>query len=836
MSSHVVVGAIPEHYASIDLRVFFDDLVEAGMLTCFHYQHRKEPDAPTRSCMIALDPKHMHRLIVYNGTPWTDRNDAQTDATMTARVTLNLVRWTGVGKGSHKTTTDQLSQEKDSGLPVVEVPNVLRPNITELQPPQYLPNGMGVLGLDMLLMVRARDHFSAYMAMDAQLSASDILREFFKGGIYNVRLAGMDFSGFKVTGNVGTPMHTLQRMIEECKLPVSVIRRLELNTRRRIRTGPNGKAYTDVRMLYPETTENPYDYENTYNQQHPTNEDEPEEWDRYEALHDDVDEQERIKERTFEGDVEVTWDKGSSGLVFYTDTQYWNANETEEADVNDWDADERINTPPCTDVPSDLRGPYTGKPRAREGQRGGWGVDVVYLDHNTRQRAAMLERDLEQREWDVEHMREQAAGSRDSATRHIRASTSEEYTGPDSTKSSTPTQASPNKPQWKAAVRDRYAPFEASTKGVGSTILYRSGWRPGLSLGKTGRGALTTPLEAQGQSAHTRTGLGYSVETDRSVGFEVGGKGPAKRYDTAYVKIHTPGHQSRTHPGSEQVDANAHAHTHSPHGEVHAQTRTGQDRPLPRGADGAVASGECESASPKTCHRSDRDRDWATDPNGPCGKDTQCVGDTRRGGRASVDTAGAPDDVPDGHTHRHDTSDTHHTAEAHDKPAPGTPKNGTPPFDNVRPSHSTETGSMSQEKSVCGATDSGVETAHASGEGGTGSTSQAVTDSGPRNRKAKSKSKLILPVGYEDVPWDKNADTEDARAAHTVETSSHLLPGNRGYSVKYRAVAFVGADDRATTVKPVPQPHTPGVMPGIRYSQPYFTSQGATTKSCNNPT
>ncbi len=48
-----------------------------------------------------------------------------------------------------------------------------------------------------------------------------------------------------------------------------------------------------------------------------------EEWERHEALHNDVTRQERNDERLFESEMEVTWDKGSSGLVFYTDAAYW---------------------------------------------------------------------------------------------------------------------------------------------------------------------------------------------------------------------------------------------------------------------------------------------------------------------------------------------------------------------------------------------------------------------------------------------------------------------------------------------------------------------------------
>jgi len=43
-----------------------------------------------------------------------------------------------------------------------------------------------------------------------------------------------------------------------------------------------------------------------------------EDWERHEALHNDVTSQERTKERLFEEEIELKWEKGGSGLVFYT--------------------------------------------------------------------------------------------------------------------------------------------------------------------------------------------------------------------------------------------------------------------------------------------------------------------------------------------------------------------------------------------------------------------------------------------------------------------------------------------------------------------------------------
>lgn len=44
-------------------------------------------------------------------------------------------------------------------------------------------------------------------------------------------------------------------------------------------------------------------------------------------MYDDPSNQERNKERLYEEEIELKWEKGGSGLVFYTDAQYWQAQE-----------------------------------------------------------------------------------------------------------------------------------------------------------------------------------------------------------------------------------------------------------------------------------------------------------------------------------------------------------------------------------------------------------------------------------------------------------------------------------------------------------------------------
>lgn len=51
--------------------------------------------------------------------------------------------------------------------------------------------------------------------------------------------------------------------------------------------------------------------------------------------------QERTKEQLFEDKIELKWEKGGSGLVFYTDAQFWDAKEGDfdAKTADDWDID-----------------------------------------------------------------------------------------------------------------------------------------------------------------------------------------------------------------------------------------------------------------------------------------------------------------------------------------------------------------------------------------------------------------------------------------------------------------------------------------------------------------
>uniref|UniRef100_A0A2D4L2D5 G-patch domain-containing protein n=1 Tax=Micrurus paraensis TaxID=1970185 RepID=A0A2D4L2D5_9SAUR len=180
-------------------------------------------------------------------------------------------------------------------------------------------------------------------------------------------------------GNVGTPLRVFLELIRTCRMPSRVIKKLQLQfpksgSSRRYGNVPFSYEGTDIiieeERVYTATGEEVTEGDHLpsvelVNQDDDTEErdhedpekketddfeldceddDRCEEWERHEALHEDVTSQERTKERLYEEEIELKWEKGGSGLVFYTDAQFWQEEgaDFDEQTADDWDVDMSI--------------------------------------------------------------------------------------------------------------------------------------------------------------------------------------------------------------------------------------------------------------------------------------------------------------------------------------------------------------------------------------------------------------------------------------------------------------------------------------------------------------
>lgn len=281
-----IIGNIPSQFRSADLRAYFSQFTEKKGFKCFHYRHRPHVAIATADgsqdpnqtnyccCIVRVDANMVDEFLhLYNNQTWESAS---------GELVEGLVKIHLVEEDSLKTLGggQQVKMADVSSLP-------------ELNPPHVMPQG-----------------------------------------------------------NVGTPLTTFMDLIRTCKLPSHLIKKLQL----KFPNSRSGKKYGAVPFEYE--SQQPFSKDNRLSlseletkkakrkhldsSQHNyvpssttlTTDDEhdAEDWERFESLHDDVDKQGRTKERLFEEEQEVVWEKGGSGLVFHTDAAYWRSLEEEDFD------------------------------------------------------------------------------------------------------------------------------------------------------------------------------------------------------------------------------------------------------------------------------------------------------------------------------------------------------------------------------------------------------------------------------------------------------------------------------------------------------------------------
>ncbi|NXP71313.1 GPTC3 protein, partial [Ramphastos sulfuratus] len=316
---YCLVSGIPAVLRSAQLRAYFSQFLEAGGFICFHYRHRperppagggREAAAPPRtcSCLVAVQPDRAHRFLrMYSGKRWIGPDGAA----LPGRCLIRRVR---LSPGTGTETTSSSEDKTAAGESVTEAELKRLP---ELNPPSFMPYG-----------------------------------------------------------NVGTPLKVFLELIRACRLPPWIIKKLQLDfprtgSCRRYGNVPFEYQDTEVaaeeervytaagdeiteaeepvaraELTHPASAEEDEDGQEKEGEESHSDDDNDtcEEWERHEALHEDVTKQERSEERLFEEEIELKWEKGGSGLVFYTDAQYWQEEngDFDEQTADDWDVDMSI--------------------------------------------------------------------------------------------------------------------------------------------------------------------------------------------------------------------------------------------------------------------------------------------------------------------------------------------------------------------------------------------------------------------------------------------------------------------------------------------------------------
>ena len=447
---YTLISQIPLEFRTPDLRNFFSHSIETEAFACFNYRHRPDKSGLFNVCVCKVRQHKFDELVaLYNKKNWL--------------------------------------------------------------------NSAGMLHKSRCLIVRVkvkRDSDESSTTTKTMLSESEVdkLLEFQR------------IPTWMPQGNVGTPTGTFMQYINQCVMPQSLIARLGLNVKhwRKYKK----RKYTNVQYKYEEEEEDGQgcqeeqqcvdvaftaggekisgetDDELTIkeanerrkfllesqsqsksqsreNEEDEEDEDlgqELEEWERHEALHDDVTKQDRTSPYFFEHEIELKWEKGGSGLVFYTDENFWKEHEGKDFDAETAD-----------DLDVDMSVYYEPD--------GG--------DQDSRQLVEMSRLD----------MLRAGAGPElfegdESLSKRVRLNPFHAWP-PSKTRSERTTTT---------------GSFERYTRGVGRRVLERCGWREGEPLGLPARSGIREALdESAGKAPRDRAGVGYfGQRVDRAGLIEAG--------------------------------------------------------------------------------------------------------------------------------------------------------------------------------------------------------------------------------------------------------------------------------------------------------------------------
>ncbi|XP_033113500.1 G patch domain-containing protein 3-like [Anneissia japonica] len=388
---YCVVSNIPCSFHSADLRNYFSQFIEGGNFDCFHFRHR--PEQRRRKTVVnevqtSLDCKPTEQALTADETDHNNESSERSRPTSTTRPTTS--------SSSNRPRLVMKSGTSTGNVPYVNVgntmccilkikENMLIKFIKMYNNKHWIGRNGSVLGMRCIIsritvkaetVEKEKIQTFPYKTRGECKIPSD-REEFSQSDLDSlVELRPPDIMP---NGNVGTPTSVFLNLIKSCRFPPKMIKKLGLTfpksrTNKRYGNVPfdyggevvNGDEETETILtgtgneiedeldadiqenLTGKLDENVEEQKDTQENQEGSGSDDDddtcEEWERHEALHDDVHSQDRNKERLYEEEMEVVWEKGGSGLVFYTDAAYWDAQkgDFDERTSDDWDVDTSI--------------------------------------------------------------------------------------------------------------------------------------------------------------------------------------------------------------------------------------------------------------------------------------------------------------------------------------------------------------------------------------------------------------------------------------------------------------------------------------------------------------
>ncbi|XP_060064914.1 G patch domain-containing protein 3-like [Ylistrum balloti] len=473
---YAIINNIPSSYHSSDLRNYFSQFLETSGFKCFHFKHRPESrttetsNSTTREerrlgtfcCVVKINGNRFNEFMkMYHKRHWLDRKGD----VMPALCFISKIRTTEQnigGSNKYKTRAEQKCVPHDREQFTISDLDQMK----ELHPPDIMPNGNVGTPTSVFLEYIKQCRLPPVIIKNLGLSFPKTRSNKRYGNVpFNYDGKAVDVGHQtqeeeetpEVKSSKGYKIPTENSYSDESETDKSTDQDSSQNPNRdfnkekesskdKFRQDPETKRRFELKI-----EENLIEKEDRDSDD---DNDTCEEWERHEAMYDDPSNQERNSERLYEEEIELKWEKGGSGLVFYTDAQYW---KQQEGDFDEQTTD---------DLDVDMSVYY------EEGVGDKDARDYLTMRQETRRRDG---------EENTDRFSAGIAKKRPSNSKH------------------------------QSSEALKIGKFEQHTKGFGRKILTQQGWSEGEGLGCTVKG-MADALESEGQTSRDKTGFGYRGE------------------------------------------------------------------------------------------------------------------------------------------------------------------------------------------------------------------------------------------------------------------------------------------------------------------------------------
>lgn len=290
-SMYILIGNIPLSFHTPDLRNFFSYSIEKEAFVCFNYRHRPHSSGKFNVCVCKIKSNKFDELLnLYDKKTWIDSKGNL----IASKCTIVKIKLT---KSKSDVENNQLSENDISNL--LEFKKI----------PHWMPNGN--VGTPTKVFIEYINQCIMPQSLITKLGLN--LKSFKK---YKKRT----YSNVEYNYNQAEDNHYSNEDSNQLNDEPNVSVAMTANGFRIDQNVDDEKLIKEINYLKQQQEKEKILAENKKEDDEEGDdlENELEDWERHEALHDDVTKQDRTSPYFYENEIELKWEKGGSGLVFYT--------------------------------------------------------------------------------------------------------------------------------------------------------------------------------------------------------------------------------------------------------------------------------------------------------------------------------------------------------------------------------------------------------------------------------------------------------------------------------------------------------------------------------------